>query len=136
MKVALTIWGARISPVFDVSRELMVLTIHGSVIGVPRRERLEVPTADLRVERLTALGIDTLVCGAISGRLHRALASRGVRVIGFVTGDADEVLRALVAGTLPAPAFTMPGCGDRTRRRGPGGRIAAARSGPVPKSRR
>ena len=117
MKVALTVWGGRVAPVFDVSREVTVLTIQDAVMGAPRRVRIEVPTPELRVERLAALGIDTLVCGAISAPLQRDLANRGVRVIGFVAGDADEVLRALAGGALPAPEFVMPGCGDGARSR-------------------
>jgi predicted Fe-Mo cluster-binding NifX family protein len=110
VKVALAIWGERVSPVFDVSREVVLVTIRNGVLGPRRRERLEVPTDELRVERLTALGIDTLVCGAISARLQRAIASRRVRVISFVAGDARDVLQALAAGALPAREFTMPGC--------------------------
>jgi predicted Fe-Mo cluster-binding NifX family protein len=113
---ALTVWEGRISPVFDVSREAIVLTVEQGSVTARHRESLAAPTPALRVERLVRLGIDTLVCGAISEPLRQALEARGVRVLGFVAGEVDEVASAFVAGSLPSAALSMPGCRGRNRR--------------------
>ena len=125
MKAALTVWDGRISPVFDVSREAVILTIEKGVVSARRTENIEAPTAALKIEKLIELGVDTLICGAISEPLHRELTLRGVKVFGFVAGEIDEVMQALIAGTLPASALSMPGCYGRQNRfrggRGKGG---------------
>ncbi|HTP25227.1 MAG TPA: NifB/NifX family molybdenum-iron cluster-binding protein [Anaeromyxobacteraceae bacterium] len=119
MRVALAVWDGRISPVFDVSREAVILTVEHGAVTDRRSESVETPTVARKVDRLLALGVEQLVCGAISESLHREVTARGVRVLGFVAGDLEEVVRALVAGRLPSPAFSMPGCcGKQNRYRG------------------
>ena len=123
MKAALTVWDGRVSPVFDVSREAVILTIANGAVGGRSTENIEAPTAALKIERLLVLGVETLICGAISEPLHRELTLRGVTVFGFVAGEIDEVVQALIADTLPAPALSMPGCcGRQNRFRGGGGK--------------
>jgi hypothetical protein len=49
-------------------------------------------------------------------------------VIGFVAGEIDDVVEAFLAGTLPTPALSMPGCcGKQNRLRGDRGRGGARR---------
>jgi len=119
MKAALAVWDGRVSPVFDVSREVLVLTFEDGLVSSRRNARVDAPTAALRADRLKDLGVETLICGALSEALHRELTSRGVRVIGFVAGKVDEVVAAFLAGRLRGAAFSMPGCcGQQHRFRG------------------
>jgi predicted Fe-Mo cluster-binding NifX family protein len=131
MKVALTVWDGRISPVFDVSREALILTVESGAVLERRSEGLERPTEALRIARLLELGVETLVCGAISEPLCHELTAKGVRVIGFVAGEIDKVVETLLADALPAPAFSQPGCGGGRNRfregRGRGGRRGGGR---------
>jgi predicted Fe-Mo cluster-binding NifX family protein len=123
--VALTVWDGRMAPVFDVSREALVLTIQDGSITSRSIESIETPTEWTKVDRLTELGVETLVCGAITESVHHELSVRGVKVIGFVAGEIDEVVKALLEGRLPTRALCMPGCSGRQKRfrggRGPGG---------------
>lgn len=125
MKTAISIWDGRISPLFDVSCEALLLTLESGRVRERRLERVETANAEGKVDRLRELGVSTLVCGAISAPLERELAASGVQVIAFVAGDTEEVIAALLANRLPAPALSMPGCCQRRRRfrggRGPGG---------------
>ncbi len=121
MKVALTVWEGRISPVFDVSREVVVLTVQQGAVIARAVERLGVLGPEQRAARLADLGVGTVICGAISGAPYQELVARGLRVFGFVAGEVEEVVAAFLAGRLPSPAFSMPGCGGwRHRRRGAG----------------
>lgn len=117
MKVALTVWEGRISPVFDVSREALVLTVEGGAVTARVAERLEASLPEQKAARLAELGVETLICGAISGSPYQVLAARGMRVLGFVAGELDEVVAAFLAGRLPSAALSMPGCGGRRQRR-------------------
>ena len=116
MKAALTVWAGRTAPVFDVSREALVLTIEDGVVTSRSVENIETPMASLKLDRLTELGIDTLVCGAITEPLQHELSIRGVKVIGFVAGEIDEVVKSLLDGALPNRALSMPGCCGRQNR--------------------
>lgn len=116
MKVALTIWDGRISPVFDVCREVRVLTIDGGTIASEQFVTLEGERPDPKVEQLVSLGVAVLVCGAISEPLQSDLLDRGVDVIGFVAGEADDVVKAYLSGDLPNHSLVMPGCHARRRR--------------------
>lgn len=128
MKVALTVWEGRISPVFDSARELVILTVENGVVASSLNEAVDGVNGSLKAERLVDLGIETLICGAISESLRRDLTSRGVDVVGFVAGDVDRVLRAYLTGDLPGPVLAAQGCcgkgsGLRARRgygQGPG----------------
>ena len=53
-------------------------------------------TADpfLRAQELKNLGVDVVVCGAISQPFEAALSAAGIKVIGFVCGPLEEVLSA------------------------------------------
>ena len=44
--------------------------------------------------------VDTLICGGIGGGAQAALASAGIRLYGGVSGDADDAVAALLAGSL------------------------------------
>lgn len=49
---------------------------------------------------LSGLNVDTLICGGIGGGAQTALAEAGIRLYGGVSGNADEAVNALLAGTL------------------------------------
>jgi predicted Fe-Mo cluster-binding NifX family protein len=137
MKAALTVWDGRISPVFDVSREAVILTIKKGIVVASSTENIEAPTAALKIDRLIGVGVGTLICGAISEPLHWELTARGVKVFGFVAGEIDEVVQAFIAGTLPASTLSMPGCyGRQNRVRGARGKGGGRCGGWGPNGRR
>lgn len=122
MKIALTSWNERISPVFDVSRQIVVMeTKDGRIINRQEHDLESVePTA--KVIRLAELGIDTLICGAVSRPLADMIIARGIKLVPFVAGDTGQVAEAHLAGNLLNTAFAMPGCCGRWRGfRGRGG---------------
>jgi predicted Fe-Mo cluster-binding NifX family protein len=132
-RAAIPVWDGRVAPVFDVSRAALVLTIEEGAVVSRSMENIETPVTSLKPERLTELGVQTLVCGAISEPLQHELSVRGVHVIGFVAGEIDEVVAGFLAGRLPTRALSMPGCCGRQRRfrkgRGYRGRRGGGRSG-------
>jgi len=113
MKIAIPIFGERISPRFDFSPEMWVIDVEGGkVLG---QEKF--PTANLnfseRLEQITSNGVDKLICGGIDGLSRDQLGSRGIDVIQDVIGDAEIVIDLLMRGRL------RPGlCCERRRGRG------------------
>ncbi|MBN2430054.1 MAG: dinitrogenase iron-molybdenum cofactor biosynthesis protein [Acidobacteria bacterium] len=129
MNVALTVWNDRISPVFDVSRKVMLASVdQGSVL---EQKELELPSGDPygKLDTLLQAGVDLLICGAISRPVEGYALSRGLGLIPFTAGEAGQILSAYLDGSLQRPDFRMPGCrrrrfqgGGMCRRRGGGGR--------------
>ena len=116
MKTAFAYWDNRIAPVFDTAVQVhLVETEAGRIIG---ETQVTLPE-DLPVQktlRLLAIGITTLVCGAISKPMSELLVAYGIQVVPFVAGDLREVIRAWLHDNLEQDAFAMPGCRGRWRR--------------------
>ena len=120
MKVAIPIWNGRVSPVMDTALRLVVAD------AVDDRELsktlIDIPQSDLpqRAEFISELGIDILVCGAVSRQFQRLLVASGVNVCPWMGGDVDEIIHACCHGNLQRDCFSLPGCGRRRGRRGRG----------------
>ena len=117
MKVALTVWNDRISPVFDVTRKILILDInHGAVTG-----RREEPLAGIdpvqKAGKLVEWEVRKLICGAISLPLANLFAAYGIWTIPFIAGDVEEVIEAYLARKLPNRRMAMPGYRGSGRRR-------------------
>ncbi len=115
MKIAVSHCQGRISPVFDVSENILLIEladgrierrVHAMISGVG-------PSA--RAKALSDLGIKMLVCGAISGEQEAAVRNNGIDVAGFVCGDTEAVLDAILNGKLSDTRYVMPGCCGRRR---------------------
>lgn len=52
-------------------------------------------------------GVDALICGGIGGGARTALAEAGIELYPGVSGNADESVEALLAGTLEFDPDTM-----------------------------
>ena len=64
-----------------------------------------------RVNQLEELGVEVLLCGAISRPLERMIRASGVKVIPCLRGSIEEVIRAYLDETLSDTRFVLPGCG-------------------------
>lgn len=123
MKVAIPTWSGTISPVFDVARSLLLVEVEaGREVGRREEPMGEVDIAG-RAVHVARLGVDVLICGAISRPLEMMLVSEGLEVVPHACGPVEEVLQAYVSGRLSDRAYLMPGCCGRRRwMRGRGGR--------------
>lgn len=117
MKVAFAHWNDRIAPVFDSARQVHIVeTGSGQVLGETQAPLPGDPIIQ-KALRLSALDVDTLVCGAISRPLQEMIAAYGIQVIPFVAGDLNQVIRAFLRGSSMDEVFAMPGCRGRVRQR-------------------
>lgn len=114
--IALSIWDTRIAPLFDTARHLLVINT-----DTQHSEEHTVAQAELaKIQELTAMGVEVLICGAISRTMQDMLVTHGVRVIGFIAGSTTAVLEAWNEHRLD-DSFAMPGC-QRRQRQGRGKR--------------
>ncbi len=100
MKVAMAYWQDRISPVFDVADHLLLLDVEGRREVDRKSLHLAGRSPFERVKELSDLGVNVLLCGAISLTLEKALIGAGIRVIGFLGGELENVIQAFLDGTL------------------------------------
>lgn len=121
MKIAIPHWQGRVSPVFDVATNLVVIELaEGGEVA--RQEVLLTATDPVkRAQQVAQLPAELLICGAISWPLEIALRSAGVEVIAQTCGQLDEVVRCFQQGDLAKGALRMPGCCGRRRFRGRSG---------------
>ena len=62
-------------------------------------------------EFLAAQGVQAVICGGIGQGALVSLAQSGIDVLPGVTGNPDEVIEALIAGTLQPEGTGGCGCG-------------------------
>ncbi len=121
MKVAIAVWEDRVSSVLDFSQRLVVVELKDggetSRVQIALSER----NAFAKLARVRELGVDVLICGAVSQPLACASLACGIRLLPYVTGKVDDVLKAYQAEELGLPQFTLPGWWPGARR-GFGGR--------------
>jgi predicted Fe-Mo cluster-binding NifX family protein len=113
MRIAISCQQDRVSPVFDVTTQILLMDIvNGRVV---RRHQRAVAQTDClaRARYVRQFGIKVLICGAISWPLENALTSKGVQVIACICGPVEDVVNAFLNQKLTDSAFIMPGCSGR-----------------------
>ena len=100
MKLAIPIWNDRISSAFDFAHRLLLVDIERS------REtgRSEIPfpseSDPEKVNGLKSLGVEVLICGAISRSLASQVRASGIKVFPYVVGQ-------VVLGNRPVPVMGL-----------------------------
>ena len=108
MKIAIPVWNGRVSPVFDVAGTIRVVDVdvdHGVVVA----DSTHALEPGRPVSALAALGVDVLVCSAVSPTIEAAVWVSGVEVISDICGSPDEIVDALAAGDTELCRFHSPG---------------------------
>jgi predicted Fe-Mo cluster-binding NifX family protein len=109
MRVAIPIWGEKISPVFDTAAKLLIVDVDGSS-NKQTTVSLEGDDLARRCAKMKALDVDILICSAISNPFHRRLFALDIRVIQGISGTAEDVISAYMNGEPFLEMFLMPGC--------------------------
>ena len=108
MRIALSIWGDKISPVLDTAGKLLVVDNKNQ-----KESRFEayLPEKDLsrRCAFIRGLGVDVLICGAVSRHLTKILMASGIEIVSGISGRVEDVLTAHLQGDLTQPKYLMPG---------------------------
>lgn len=118
VKVAITIWEHRISPVFDSGRTLLIAEIKNNMLANTSYLTFDFDRPLELLRMLRAEKVKIIICGAISEEPANMLLAAGFKLISFITGDVRRVLEAYVNGLPLGEDFKMPGCGKNICCRG------------------
>lgn len=113
MRLAIPIFGSRVSPRFDCSQKILLVDVQdGAVVN-----KNEVDASRWHplshIGRLYNLKPDIVICGSICNRDYYALSNHGIRIIPSVFGEVEEVIKTFLKGDLIG---TGPGFGRRKHR--------------------
>ena len=100
----------RVSPVFDVAKHLLLVDIDHSTEVARCNKTINETELVTRASHVADLGVEVLICGAISKPLKMILEAKGIEVVGQVCGNVEEVMQAFLKGALNNQLFLMPGC--------------------------
>lgn len=115
-RIVLPVFNNRIAPLFDVACSFAFFETGNR--SIQRQDMLTIvansPTE--KICELHALGIDLIICSAISRYLMDIINAKGIELMPGIIGDITEVVQAFVTNTLNIERFAMPGCkwGKRT----------------------
>jgi hypothetical protein len=99
-----------VSPVLDWAERVLLVQLQDRR-EIDRREcRLAGVPLLAKADALTCQEVDVVLCGAISRVLLALLEVRQVRVLAWVAGDCEEVLRALCLRRDVRELAVPPGC--------------------------
>ena len=110
MKVAVTVWEDRISPVFDASRRLLIAEIENARVTDQSYVLFDPGRPGSLVKTLAMLDVPVLICGAVSQAPATIIVTGGITLIPFIAGEVDRVLEVYAKGNSLEPTFVMPGC--------------------------
>jgi predicted Fe-Mo cluster-binding NifX family protein len=116
MKTAFTVWNDRIAPLFDVAGEIHVVESEAGNIIAESRVSLDDPMPALKIRRLADMGVQLLICGAISHSAQSMVTAYDIELAAFINGDLDTVIDAWLCDELYADVLRMPGCKSRFQR--------------------
>ena len=106
MRIAIPVWNGRVSPVFDVARSIRVVDLNGGAVSRQANHTLE---NEARPSKLVKLGVDLLICAAISAPLEARLRVSGIEVVSGTCGTVEEIVEAFGSGDKELTKFRSPG---------------------------
>jgi len=117
-KIAVTVWGHRVSPVFDSARTLLIAELVNGHLGRMSTLELDPENPFQLMQLLRAQNIAVLICGAVSQDSAIMLENAEFEVIPFIAGDVRTVLETLIQDNPEWTEFIMPGCNRKICCRG------------------
>jgi len=108
--MAISFWMERVSPVFDVAKHLLLVEMEDSAEVARHEETIDETDLVSRANYVAELGIDVLICGAISRPMRLILETKEIEVIGHICGNTEEIIRGYLRGCLSDERYLMPGC--------------------------
>ena len=113
MKLALAVWDDLVSPLLDTAGHLAVFEVNNGQVVSREDSTLTESCIVRRAAAMADTGAEVIICGAVSNALMFQLGARGIKLIPWIAGKANEVVAAFLDGELPSERFLMPGSNSR-----------------------
>ena len=110
MKIAITVWNGRISPLFDSASNVCIYEGSSEADFSKQHISFADHSAEAKADILLQSGIDLLICGAVSCDAERILSQKGIAVYAYLSGEADEIIKTISSNKPIYEKFAMPGC--------------------------
>ena len=99
-KLAIPVFGNRISSRLDCSESILLVTVDNGTI-LQRQEMLWTHGSILeRIHVLLEEGVAILICGGLTDTCAEILRDSNIHVIPWIRGDVEDVLTRFIHGTL------------------------------------
>lgn len=105
VKIAIPRFGESVAPCFEYSATMAIFTVDGGEIVDQLDVTIRSRVAFDRIRLIRDHNVDTVICGGVEERYEDMLRANGVRVISWVSGNVEDLLRDHIAGRL------IPGSG-------------------------
>ncbi len=100
MRLAIPIFGSRVSPRFDCSQKILLVDVqNGTVVNKNEVDASEWHPLS-HIGELHNLKPDIVICGGICNRDYYRLSNHGIRIIPSVFGEVEEVIKSFLKGDL------------------------------------
>ena len=111
MKIAIPIFGNRISPRLDCAKKVLLVKVDEKERKVLCSEEkvFQVASVNESTNFFASNKIDTVICGGISIEVQDSLMKNDIRIISWVTGEAQKALDLFIEGKLVSGALLCPG---------------------------
>jgi len=92
MKIAITCWGSRVSPLFDTTRKIVIIETDAS--GIQNSGEVDISPVNpfSRAGFLQDMGVEVLICGGISECYLQQMAALKIKVIPWISGEVDKII--------------------------------------------
>ena len=115
MRIAISVFGSRISPRFDFAPYFRLFDTEGKKIIASKDVCCEGWGDIERVSKLKDMGTNTVICGGLPNYLLGILQNGGIKVIPWIAGNADEALTLFLHNRLNQGMILCPGRGQGRR---------------------
>ncbi len=115
IKIAVAIFGSRISPRFDCAPSMLIAERDRDRIIKRREIHTEGLTALERIKRLRQLQIKVLICGGIDKHSVQMIEALDIMIYSWITGEYEDGLTCFLNGKLASGNIMGPGGISRGR---------------------
>jgi predicted Fe-Mo cluster-binding NifX family protein len=108
MKILITAQGDFVAQRFDQTAEVVIATVaNGELVGKPRAIIMDRPSPEDLCNMIMEENISVVICGGIEDRHYQFLTWKKIKVIDYVIGDHESVLKKALTEELK-PGDLLP----------------------------
>lgn len=111
--IAVPVFQDRVSPLMDVSNRYIIYETEDGKIKQRIDISLNADGESQRVEKLKEIGVNTIICGAVSGYVAHIVGEKGMRLLSMIYGPIDEIIEHYLKNSLGT--YCSGACNGRKR---------------------
>ncbi len=115
--IAVPVFQDRVSPLMDVSNRYIIYETEDGKIKQRIDISLNADAESQRVEKLKEIGVNTIICGAVSGYVAHIVDEKGMRLLSMIYGPIDEIIEHYLKNSLGTYCSGAGACNGRKRQR-------------------